>query len=83
MDSFINNQTIVDLNSAISLSNRFRFQRELFDSNRDRMRKAISDFNSFNSMEVARRYIVENFDWDFNAKTVIDFMKLLQQKYLS
>ena len=83
MDSFINNQTIVDLNSAISLSNRFRFQRELFYSNRDRMRKAISDFNSFNSMEVARRYIVENFDWDFNAKTVIDFMKLLQQKYLS
>ena len=81
--SAINNKKIIDLKSAITLGDRFRFQRELFGGNGEKMNKAISDFNSFETMIEAQDYIAKNFvHWALDSDTVSDFIQLLQRRYL-
>lgn len=78
----INNKKIIDLKSSITLGDRFRFQRELFGGNGEKMNKAISDFNSFETMTEAQSYIAKNFDWPLDNDAVSDFIQLLQRRYL-
>ncbi|MBO5729355.1 MAG: hypothetical protein J6R43_05895 [Paludibacteraceae bacterium] len=80
--SVINNKKIIDLKASITLGDRFRFQRELFGGNGERMNKAISDFNSFESMDEAQAYIAKNFEWPLDNDAVSDFIQLLQRRYL-
>ena len=81
--SAINNKKIIDLKSVITLGDRFRFQRELFGGNGEKMNKAISDFNSFETMTEAQDYIAKNFVyWALDNDTVSDFIQLLQRRYL-
>ncbi len=81
--SAINNKKIIDLKSSITLGDRFRFQRELFGGNGEKMNKAISDFNSFETMTEAQEYIAKNFvHWALDNETVSDFIQLLQRRYL-
>jgi hypothetical protein len=46
------------------------------------MSKAISDFNSFESMDEAQAYIAKNFEWAIDNDAVSDFIQLLQRRYL-
>ena len=80
--SALNSKKITDLKSAITLGDRFRFQRELFGGNGEKMNKAISDFNSFETMTEAQDYMTKNFDWAFDNEAVSDFIQLLQRRYL-
>ena len=81
--SAINNKKIIDLKSSITLGDRFRFQRELFGGNGEKMNKAISDFNSFETMTEAQDYIAKYFvHWALDSDTVSDFIQLLQRRYL-
>ena len=80
--SALNSKKINDLKSAITLGDRFRFQRELFAGNGEKMSKAISDFNSFETMTEAQAYISKNFDWALDNDAVSDFIQLLQRRYL-
>ncbi len=81
--SALNSKKINDLKSAITLGDRFRFQRELFGGNGEKMNKAISDFNSFETMIEAQDYIAKNFVyWALDNDTVSDFIQLLQRRYL-
>lgn len=58
--STLNNKKIDDLKAAISIADRFRFQRELFGGDGERMNKTISVFNSFSSMQEAEEFIEKN-----------------------
>ncbi len=80
--SALNSKKIIDLKSSITLGDRFRFQRELFGGNGEKMNKAISDFNSFETMTEAQEYITKNFDWQLDNEAVSDFIQLLQRRYL-
>ena len=80
--SAINNKKIIDLKASITLGDRFRFQRELFGGNGEKMNKAISDFNSFETMDEAQAYIAKNFEWPLDNDAVSDFIQLLQRRYL-
>ena len=80
--SALNSKKIIDLKSSITLGDRFRFQRELFGGNGEKMNKAISDFNSFETMTEAQAYISKNFDWQLDNDAVSDFIQLLQRRYL-
>jgi DNA repair exonuclease SbcCD ATPase subunit len=80
--SALNSKKIIDLKSSITLGDRFRFQRELFGGNGEKMNKAISDFNSFETMIEAQEYIAKNFDWQLDNDAVSDFIQLLQRRYL-
>lgn len=80
--SVIEHQKITELKSAISIADRFRFQRELFEGNGEQMSQAISDFDNMDSMEAALAYITQKFKWDEMDANVADFMDLLQRRYL-
>lgn len=80
--SVIEHQKITELKSAISIADRFRFQRELFEGNGEQMSQAISDFDNMDSMEAALAYITQKFKWDEADANVVDFMDLLQRRYL-
>ena len=80
--SALNSKKIIDLKSSITLGDRFRFQHELFGGNGEKMNKAISDFNSFETMIEAQEYIAKNFDWQLDNDAVSDFIQLLQRRYL-
>ena len=80
--SALNSKKITDLKASITLGDRFRFQRELFGGNGEKMNKAISDFNSFKNMDEAQAYIAKNFDWALDNNAVSDFIQLLQRRYL-
>ena len=80
--SAINNKKIIDLKASITLGDRFRFQRDLFGGNGEKMNKAITDFNSFESMDQAQDYIAKNFEWPLDNDAVSDFIQLLQRRYL-
>lgn len=80
--SVIEHQKITELKSAISIVDRFRFQRELFEGNGEQMSQAISDFDNMDSMEAAQAYIAQKFKWDEADANVADFMDLLQRRYL-
>ena len=46
------------------------------------MNKAISDFNSFETMDEAQAYLAKNFEWPLDNDAVSDFIQLLQRRYL-
>lgn len=78
----INNHKIADLKSAITIADRFRFQRELFSGDGERMNKAISDLNSMNSVEEAENYIEKYFSWIPESQAAADFIRLLRRRYI-
>lgn len=80
--SSLSNKKIDDLKSAISIADRFRFQRELFGGDGERMNKTISIFNSYGTMAEAEDYIAKNLNWSLENPTVADFLHLLQRRYL-
>ncbi len=81
IDSVINKVKITDLIQSISLGDRFRFQRELFDNNGERMMQTFHDLNAMTSLEDAMRYIEKHFRWDEENESVKDFMALLNRKF--
>lgn len=74
---------IDDLKQSITIVDRFRFQRELFLGDGEKMNRAIADFNAMASMREAEEYISKKFStWSTDSDTVADFLHLLQRRYL-
>jgi hypothetical protein len=71
----------IDLKYGISLNDRFLFQRELFNNNRDEMNNMIQQLNSFNNYNDAERFLRENMSWDFENQTVMDFLTAIQKGF--
>ena len=80
-DSIVNSK-IEDISKAISLGDRFLFQRELFGNNGEIMQKTIAHLNSINSAEEAMTYLQKKFAWDKESTTVERFIQLISRRYL-
>lgn len=77
----IANKKITDIKQAISIADRFRFQRELFSGNADVMNKVLSEIDAFESYELAMAYIQENYQWDAKNEHVNDFFVILHRRF--
>lgn len=75
------NQTIQDAMRSISLNDRFLFQRELFDNNREAMTTMLSKLQSFSSFDLAESYLERNTTWDFRDDTVDKFLQMLKETF--
>ena len=75
------NQTIQDAMRSISLNDRFLFQRELFDNNREAMTTMLSKLQSFSSFDLAKSYLERNTTWDFRDDTVDKFLQMLKESF--
>ncbi len=75
------NQTVQDAMRSISLNDRFLFQRELFDNNREAMTTMLSKLQSFSSFDLAKSYLERNTTWDFRDDTVDKFLQMLKETF--
>ena len=74
-------QTVQDAMRSISLNDRFLFQRELFDNNREAMTIMLSKLQSFSSFDLAKSYLERNTIWDFRDDTVDKFLQMLKETF--
>ena len=72
---------IADLKQVVSIADRFRFQRELFDGNGEKFSKALTDLNEMETLEQAQNYIVKNLKLDLKNPVVQAFVEMLKRKF--
>ena len=72
---------VEDIRQAISLGDRFLFQRELFAGNGELMQKTLDEINSLSSLSEAMDYVLDNFDWDKESTAVQLFENVLKRRF--
>ena len=72
---------VEDIRQAISLGDRFLFQRELFAGNGELMQKTLDEINSLGSLNEAMDYVLDNFDWDKESTAVQLFENVLKRRF--
>ena len=71
---------VADLRLAISLGDRFLFQRELFGQNGELMQKTIEILNNQPNLDAAMAYLDKHFDWDKESSTYELFLNALRRR---
>jgi hypothetical protein len=69
-----------DFRSSLTLNDRFRFQRNLFNGNVELMTQTLNELNDFNSMDEALSYL-SSFDWDWEDESVQAFREILEKRF--
>ena len=72
---------VEDIRQAISLGDRFLFQRELFAGNGELMQKTLDEINSLGSLSEAMDYVLDNFKWDKESTAVQLFENVLKRRF--
>ena len=72
---------VTDIKKAISLGDRFLFQRELFGGNGEQMAKTIAELNKLDSLDEAEAYIDKRFNWDKESSTYELFHNILKRRW--
>ena len=72
---------VEDIRQAISLGDRFLFQRELFAGNGELMQKTLDELNSLGSLSEAMEYIADTFEWDKESTAVQLFENVLKRRF--
>ena len=72
---------VEDIRQAISLGDRFLFQRELFAGNGELMQKTLDELNALGSLSEAMDYVLENFEWDKESTAVQLFENVLKRRF--
>lgn len=73
------NITISDSKKNISLNDRFLFQRELFNNNRQEMSEMMLKLQSLNSYEEIEIYVINNTSWNLKDENVIKFLDIYRE----
>jgi len=74
-------QPVSNIRQAISLGDRFLFQRELFAQNGEKMQKALDDIDKLMSFDDAVAYIERHFQWDKESSTYELFINILHRRF--
>ena len=72
---------VEDIRQAISLGDRFLFQRELFAGNGELMQMTLDEINSLGSLSEAMDYVLDNFEWDKESTAVQLFENVLKRRF--
>ena len=72
---------VSDIRKAISLGDRFLFQRELFASDGEKMSKTIDILNKMHSLEEATEYIEKHFQWQEDNPATKLFTSILHRRF--
>jgi len=72
---------VKDIRQAISLGDRFLFQRELFAGNGEKMQKALDELNALDTLDEATEYVREHFDWDKESTAAQLFENVLRRRF--
>ncbi len=78
----IANKKITDIKQALSIGDRFRFQRELFKSNGEDMNRTLTYLNLLATQSEAMAFLQSKYGWDETSEAAIDFHQLVKRKFL-
>jgi hypothetical protein len=81
LNDSIEKNKLSDLRKAFTLNDRFRFCRELFSRDENRMNRTIVELNGKDSFDASVAYLKEQFDWDFEDATVTEFIAVLEKRF--
>ncbi len=70
-----------ELETMMSINDRFLFRRELFDGDGELMASVIDALNHITSYEASLAYLHTHFAWDFESETVGLLCMLIQQRF--
>lgn len=82
LSASIANKKINDIKTAISIGDRFRFQRELFRGNGEDMNKTLSYINQLATFEEVRSFLQSKYNWDEQNENVEDFYQIAKRKFI-
>ena len=82
LNDLLEKNNLSDFRKALSLNDRFRFRRELFGGDEERMNKAINELNELHSYEDSISYLNDELKWNIEDEAVADFIKLLEKRFL-
>ena len=74
-------KAVDDIRLAISLGDRFLFQRELFGGKGELMQKTLDQLNQLSSLGEALTYIGDKFQWDKESSTYELFVNVLRRRF--
>ena len=72
---------VSDIRQAISLGDRFLFQRELFGGKGELMQKTLDQLDQLSSLGEALTYIGDKFQWDKESSTYELFVNVLRRRF--
>ena len=70
-----------DIRQAISLGDRFLYQRELFGQNAELMQRTLTEINELQSFDEAMSYINSRFQWDTESNSYQQFVVSLHRRF--
>ena len=70
-----------DIQSCLSLNDRFRFQRDLFLNDSDLMNQTLNHLNKSESFEEIMDYLDSRFAWDWENESATAFKEILRIKF--
>lgn len=73
-------KAVDDIRLAISLGDRFLYQRELFGQNAELMQKTLTELNGLHSFDEAMNYI-SRFGWDTESNSYQQFIVTLHRRF--
>lgn len=82
LSASIANKKISDIKQAISIGDRFRFQRELFKGNGEEMNKTLTYINLLATYEEAKSFLQTKYGWDEKNENTEDFLQIVKRKFL-
>jgi hypothetical protein len=74
-------KAVDDIRLAISLGDRFLYQRELFGQNAELMQRTLTELNELGSYDEALAYITSRFNWDTESSTYQQFLVTLHRRF--
>ena len=74
-------KAVDDIRLAISLGDRFLYQRELFGQNAELMQRTLTELNELGSFDEALVYITTHFQWDTESSTYQQFLVTLHRRF--
>lgn len=82
LSSTLANKKIDDIKQAISIGDRFRFQRELFRGNGEDMNKTLSYINQLATLDEVTSFLMSKYGWQGENPAVEDFFAIIRRKFL-
>jgi len=71
---------VSDIRQAVSIGDRFLFQRELFAGNAEKLQQTLTELNNLHSLDEAVAF-VEQFAWDKQSSTYELFLNVLRRRF--
>lgn len=81
LNEVLEKKNLSDFRKAFSLNDRFRFRRELFGGDEEKMNRAIRELNELHTFEDSIAYLHNELKWNVDDAAVAGFIQLLEKRF--